>query len=173
MANVISILDSAVYNTPSFLLITLGVLISIRFAGFPDLTVDGSYTIGAALYAVTLKSTGTVAVAYLFAFVRRRLRRRHDGKREPIPRHWQNHIQRSRHDTADLDCPVLDRRLDHRSSDPTVDNVPARGSRRRFHQDRPRSCSVLPPRSGIAVFPGTMRRLYSRCVSVLSIEAGD
>ena len=67
MANVISIFDSAVYNTPSFLLITLGVLISIRFAGFPDLTVDGSYTIGAALYAVTLKSTGTVAVAYLFA----------------------------------------------------------------------------------------------------------
>jgi len=69
MVDTLSIIDSALYNTPGFLLVALGVLISIRFAGFPDLTVDGSYTIGAALYALTIKATGAVGPAYLLAML--------------------------------------------------------------------------------------------------------
>jgi putative ABC transport system permease protein len=44
-------------------------LISIRFTGFPDLTVDGSFTLGAALYAVGIKSGYPVALSILIAFV--------------------------------------------------------------------------------------------------------
>jgi putative tryptophan/tyrosine transport system permease protein len=67
MPEALSVIDATFYNTPGFLLVTLGVLVSIRFAGFPDLTVDGSFTIGAALYALTVVKTDAVLLAYALA----------------------------------------------------------------------------------------------------------
>jgi len=46
--------DAVLFNSTGLLFVVLGVLILIRMAGFPDLTVDGSFTIGAALYSVCL-----------------------------------------------------------------------------------------------------------------------
>ena len=51
----ISVVDSTVYNSLGLLFVALGGLISIRFAGYPDLTIDGSFTMGAAAYAVLTK----------------------------------------------------------------------------------------------------------------------
>lgn len=47
-------LDAVTYNTTGLLFVTLGVLLLIRMTGFPDLTVDGSFTIGAALFVLLL-----------------------------------------------------------------------------------------------------------------------
>lgn len=46
--------DATVFNAVGLLFVVLGVYVLIRAAGFPDLTVDGSFTIGAAVYSVTL-----------------------------------------------------------------------------------------------------------------------
>lgn len=51
-AHIAGLLDSTLHNSTGFVFVVLGILISIRFTGFPDLTVDGSFTFGAALYAV-------------------------------------------------------------------------------------------------------------------------
>lgn len=67
VSQVLSIIDGALYNSVGAFLVVLGILISIRFAGFPDLTVDGSFTIGAALYAVGIKSGFPVVVCFLMA----------------------------------------------------------------------------------------------------------
>lgn len=62
-----SLLDAAVYNSLGFYFVALGILVSIRFTGFPDLTVDGSFTIGAAAYAVSLSHGFPVALGLLLA----------------------------------------------------------------------------------------------------------
>jgi putative tryptophan/tyrosine transport system permease protein len=66
-SDVFIVTDSAVFNSTGLLFVVLGVLISIRMAGFPDLTVDGSFTIGAALYSVVLVSGWGTPFALLIA----------------------------------------------------------------------------------------------------------
>lgn len=46
--------DSVFYNSLGLFFVALGVLVSVRFAGYPDLTADGSFTLGAALYALSV-----------------------------------------------------------------------------------------------------------------------
>lgn len=52
--NLLITADSVLFNSTGLLFVVLGVFVLIRMAGFPDLTVDGSFTIGAALYSVSL-----------------------------------------------------------------------------------------------------------------------
>jgi putative ABC transport system permease protein len=67
--NVFIIVDSVFYNSTGLLFVVLGVFALIRMAGFPDLTVDGSFTIGAALYSVCLVAGWNTALALLVAAV--------------------------------------------------------------------------------------------------------
>lgn len=69
MDQVLLVLDATFFNATSLCLVTLGVLVSIRFTGYPDLTIDGSYTLGAALYAVLLAGDLPVALAILSAMI--------------------------------------------------------------------------------------------------------
>jgi len=59
--------DAVLYNSTGLLFVVLGVFCLIRMAGFPDLTVDGSFTVGAAVYSVCLSSgfgmAGSLAAA--------------------------------------------------------------------------------------------------------------
>lgn len=48
----LGLFDSAFYHAVAIYWLCLGILVSIRLTGFPDLTVDGSFTIGAALFAI-------------------------------------------------------------------------------------------------------------------------
>jgi len=59
--------DSVLFNSTGLLFVVLGVFGLIRMAGFPDLTVDGSFTIGAALYAVCLVAGWNTPLALLVA----------------------------------------------------------------------------------------------------------
>lgn len=68
LTNLIGMLDATLYNSLGFFLLGLGVLVSIRFAGYPDLTVDGSFTLGAALYAVSVKAGVPLLGSFLLAF---------------------------------------------------------------------------------------------------------
>lgn len=45
LTDIVSILDASLYNSTGYFFVVLGILISIRFLGFPDLTVDGSFTL--------------------------------------------------------------------------------------------------------------------------------
>lgn len=49
---ILSFADGAIYNSLGFWFVAMGALVSIRYSGYPDLTIDGSFTIGAATYAV-------------------------------------------------------------------------------------------------------------------------
>lgn len=61
MIEIIVFLDSALFNMTGLLFVVLGVFVLIRVANFPDLTVDGSFSIGAAAYALALASNwGTI-----------------------------------------------------------------------------------------------------------------
>ena len=62
-------LDASIFNTTGLLFVVLGVYCLIRVTGFPDLTVDGSFTVGAALYAVMLANGMTTALALTVAMV--------------------------------------------------------------------------------------------------------
>lgn len=44
---------------------TLSVVVSFRFLRFPDLTVDGSFVLGAVIAAITLRDGATPATAIL------------------------------------------------------------------------------------------------------------
>ena len=66
VANLLINADAVLFNSTGLLFVVLGVFVLIRLAGFPDLTVDGSFTVGAALYSVSLIATGNVFIA-LFA----------------------------------------------------------------------------------------------------------
>jgi putative ABC transport system permease protein len=61
------IVDSVLFNTTGLLFVVLGVFVLIRMAGFPDLTVDGSFTMGAALYSVFMFGGWGTPLALLMA----------------------------------------------------------------------------------------------------------
>ena len=61
------IADSVLFNTTGLLFVVLGVFVLIRMAGFPDLTVDGSFTMGAALYSVFMFGGWGTPLALLMA----------------------------------------------------------------------------------------------------------
>jgi putative ABC transport system permease protein len=65
--NSLILADSVLFNSTGLFFIVLGVFTLIRMAGFPDLTVDGSFTIGAALYSVTMVAGHSTLVALLCA----------------------------------------------------------------------------------------------------------
>jgi putative ABC transport system permease protein len=67
--NLFLIFDSVLFNSTGLLFVVLGVFTLIRMAGFPDLTVDGSFTIGAALYSVSLVNGFSTPTALLLAAV--------------------------------------------------------------------------------------------------------
>ena len=54
LTDALLLFDGVFYNTVGLLFVVLGVLLLIRMTGFPDLTIDGSFTIGAAVFAVLL-----------------------------------------------------------------------------------------------------------------------
>jgi putative tryptophan/tyrosine transport system permease protein len=68
-ADLFIVADSVIFNSTGLLFVVLGVFILIRMAGFPDLTVDGSFTIGAALYSVFLFGGWGTPLALLMAGV--------------------------------------------------------------------------------------------------------
>lgn len=51
MSSLLLVLDSTFYNAIGISLVALGVLITIRSLGYPDLTPDGSFTVGACVFA--------------------------------------------------------------------------------------------------------------------------
>jgi putative ABC transport system permease protein len=59
--------DAAVFNMTGLVFVVLGVYFLIRVTGFPDLTVDGSFTMGAALYAAALVGGWGTPLALLLA----------------------------------------------------------------------------------------------------------
>lgn len=62
IASLIIPIDGVLFNSTGLAFVVIGILLLIRMAGFPDLTADGSFTIGAAVYSVCLTSgAGTVA----------------------------------------------------------------------------------------------------------------
>ncbi|MCK4555713.1 MAG: hypothetical protein KAT83_03835, partial [Candidatus Aenigmarchaeota archaeon] len=67
LGETISLLNLALYNSTGYLFVVAGILISIRFMGYPDLTVDGSFTFGAALYAIAVYHGYPLFLAFLFA----------------------------------------------------------------------------------------------------------
>lgn len=68
LAALSGVLDGALYNSTGYLFVVLGILISIRFTGYPDLTVDGSFTFGAALYVMGICLNLSVATGFLLAW---------------------------------------------------------------------------------------------------------
>lgn len=64
-----SVADAALYNATGLLFVVLGVFILIRAAGFPDLTVDGSFTAGAVLYSVVLVEGHSTVMAISMAML--------------------------------------------------------------------------------------------------------
>lgn len=48
----IQIIDHSLHNMHGLLFVAIGLAISLRFVGFPDLTVEGSFTAGAVVFAV-------------------------------------------------------------------------------------------------------------------------
>lgn len=62
-------LDSVIYNSTGLFFVVLGTFVLIRATGFPDLTIDGSFTIGAALYAVVLANGYGVIASLLTALL--------------------------------------------------------------------------------------------------------
>jgi putative ABC transport system permease protein len=55
MSDSILFLDSSLFQFASLIFVVMGILISIRVLNYPDLTVDGSFTIGACVLAVSTK----------------------------------------------------------------------------------------------------------------------
>jgi putative ABC transport system permease protein len=64
-----SVVDAALYNASGLLFVVLGVFILVRAAGFPDLTVDGSFTVGAVLYSVVLVNGHSTILAISMALL--------------------------------------------------------------------------------------------------------
>lgn len=67
LSDIFIVADSIIFNSTGLLFVVLGTVTSIRMAGFPDLTIDGSFTIGAALYSVFLASGWGIPIALLMA----------------------------------------------------------------------------------------------------------
>lgn len=66
MADILLFTDSVFYGSTTLLLVVAGVLLSIRLLNFPDLTVDGSFTLGACLFSKSVIMGGGPVLA-LFA----------------------------------------------------------------------------------------------------------
>lgn len=60
-------LDGVFYNVIGLLFVVLGILVLIRHTGFPDLTVDGSFTFGAAIFASTLAHSNSLPLSLVLA----------------------------------------------------------------------------------------------------------
>lgn len=69
ITEIIILSDAVLYNSAGLFLIVLGALVLVRMTGFPDLTIDGSFTIGAVVYAVTLSSGYGAAIGLTAAAV--------------------------------------------------------------------------------------------------------
>ncbi len=54
--NILSILDISLQQGLAYALVVLGVTISFRLLDFPDLTVDGSFTLGGAVVGIVISS---------------------------------------------------------------------------------------------------------------------
>jgi len=67
VSNIVSLLDGAIYNGVGLYFVVVGIIVSIRFTGYPDLTVDGSFTVGAAFYSLVIKSGSNIGFALLVA----------------------------------------------------------------------------------------------------------
>lgn len=61
--------DQTLYSLVGLSFVVLGVVTLIRYAGFPDLTVDGSFTISAAVFAVLIKSGHSPIIGFAAAFL--------------------------------------------------------------------------------------------------------
>jgi len=59
--------DATLYSAVSLFVLAIATITSLRFTGYPDLTVDGSYTIGAALFAQAAVSGHRVVTSLLLA----------------------------------------------------------------------------------------------------------
>lgn len=51
LQNLIFFLDGVLYGSCGLIFVVMGVFISIRILDFPDLTVDGAFTLGAVIFA--------------------------------------------------------------------------------------------------------------------------
>src|SRR5262245_51467571 len=69
MDSLVILTDAAVYNAGGLLWVVLGTYLLIRASGFPDLTIDGSFTIGAALFTASLLAGHGTGVAVLAALL--------------------------------------------------------------------------------------------------------
>lgn len=69
MNELVLFLDAALYGVIGLSFIVLGIVVLIRFAGFPDLTVDGSFTISAALFAAAIAHGEGPMIPYLLAIL--------------------------------------------------------------------------------------------------------
>lgn len=69
LASVLIFSDAVFYNATGLLFVVLGVYLLIRVTGFPDLTVDGSFTMGAALYAASLVAGWSTPAAVIIAAI--------------------------------------------------------------------------------------------------------
>lgn len=63
MTNFLLFTDSVFYGSTTLLLVVAGVLISIRLLNFPDLTVDGSFTLGACIFSKVIVLGGGPVLA--------------------------------------------------------------------------------------------------------------
>ncbi len=63
------ILDTAFQQGFLYVLAVYGIVISFRMMNFPDLTVDGSFTLGAAVLAVLLSNGFSIFISILLAII--------------------------------------------------------------------------------------------------------
>jgi len=61
------VIDATLYNFSGLIFVVLGVFVLIRVSGYPDLTIDGSFTIGAVLYSVTAYTSSSALLALFIA----------------------------------------------------------------------------------------------------------
>lgn len=69
MLELFYILDGVLYNVIGLFFVVLGILVLIRHTGFPDLTVDGSFTFGAAIFASTISHNNSLSLSLFLAVV--------------------------------------------------------------------------------------------------------
>jgi putative ABC transport system permease protein len=69
MTELLFFLDAVIYNAAAICLVGLGMLVSVRFTGFADLTVDGSYTLSAALFCLMILYTENFWISMAVAAV--------------------------------------------------------------------------------------------------------
>lgn len=63
MSEILILVDGILFNATGLFFVALGLLILIRHTGFPDLTVDGSFTFGAAVFAAVIVRSDSLILA--------------------------------------------------------------------------------------------------------------